>query len=337
MRERLAGKAVRLARRRSVRPAPFARRHLCRGASRRFRILSTVRTVTSTIVAIDIGGTKLAAGIVDDAGRIHERRSVPTPRGAGADADTLLATLTRMIDDLGGATRLVDGVGVGCGGPMTGAGETVSPLNIPAWRNFPLRARLTDHCGLPVWIDNDAKALARGEGWIGAAKGVRDYIAMVVSTGIGGGIVVDGRLLEGADGNAGHVGHIIVEPDGAACGCGARGCVEAEASGTAIARITGRPPAEASTEVRARTGRLVGRAIASAANLLDLQLAVVSGSVALGFGETFFATAQDEIDARCRLDFSRNTRVVPGALGDDGPLIGAAAVARSALDSERAS
>ncbi|MDQ1449387.1 MAG: glucokinase, partial [Actinomycetota bacterium] len=155
----------------------------------------------------------------------------------------------------------------------------------------------------------------------------RDFIAMVVSTGIGGGIVVDGRLLDGAQGNAGHVGHIIVEPGGAICGCGAQGCVEAEASGTAIARITGRPPAVAPPEVRARTGRLVGRAIASVANLLDLRLAVVSGSVALGYGEAFFAAAQAEIDARCRLDFSRGTRVVPGALRDDGPLVGAAAVA----------
>jgi glucokinase len=154
---------------------------------------------------------------------------------------------------------------------------------------------------------------------------------MVVSTGVGGGIVCDGRLLDGADGNAGHIGHVIVEPDGAVCGCGARGCVEAEASGTALARITGRPPAEASAEMRARTGRLVGRAIASVANLLDLQLAVVSGSVALGFGDDFFHAAQTEIDARCRLDFSRGTRVVPGALRDNGPLVGAAAVAFSAL------
>ena len=187
---------------------------------------------------------------------------------------------------------------------MTAGGEAVSPLNIGAWRDFPLRARLAGHTGLPVWVDNDAKALARGEGWIGAAAGVRDYIGMVVSTGVGGGIVVDGRLLDGADGNAGHIGHVIVEPDGAVCGCGARGCVEAEASGTAIARITGRPPAEAPPEIRERTGRLVGRAIASVANLLDLHLAVVSGSVALGYGDDFFAAAQAEIDARCRLDFS---------------------------------
>jgi glucokinase len=281
------------------------------------------------VVAVDIGGTKLAVGVVDARGRIHQRHQVPTP--ATDDADTLFATLTTAIDGLGAAVRSARAVGVGCGGPMSAGGEAVSPLNIPAWRDFPLRARLADHCRLPVWIDNDAKALARAEGWIGAAAGVRDYIAMVVSTGVGGGIFLDGRLLDGAGGNAGHVGHIVVEPEGAICGCGARGCVEAEASGTGIVRSTGGPPADASNEVRARTGRLVGRAIASVANLLDLQLAVVSGSVALGYGATFFAAAQEEIDARCRLDFSAGTRVVPGALGDDGPLVGAAAVALFAV------
>jgi len=281
--------------------------------------------VTDTVLAVDIGGTKIAVGIVAADGRILDRRAVPTPRVP--DADAVFAALTTEIDALGDATRTAGAVGVGCGGPMTGGGETVSPVNIPAWRGFPLRARLAEHCGLPVRVDNDAKALARGEGWLGAAAGVRDYIAMVVSTGVGGGVVLDGRLLDGTDGNAGHVGHVIVEPDGAICGCGARGCVEAEASGTAIARITGGAPADAPLEIRERTGRLVGRAIASVANLLDLQLAVVSGSVALGYGDAFFGAAQAEIDARCRLDFARGTRVVPGALRDGGPLVGAAAVA----------
>ena len=282
------------------------------------------------VLAIDIGGTKLAVGVVDADGRILDRRTVPTPRTD--DADRLFGALSSAIDALDhDAVARAVAVGVGCGGPMTHGGEAVSPLNIPAWRAFPLRDRLNERCERPVYIDNDAKALARGEGWIGAAAGVPDFIAMVVSTGVGGGIVVDGHLLDGAHGNAGHIGHIIVEPDGAICGCGARGCVEAEASGTAIARLTGAPPADASLEVRIRTGRLVGRAIASVANLLDLQLAVVSGSVALGYADTFFTAAQAEIDARCRLDFSRGTRVIPGALADDGPLVGAAAVARFSI------
>src|SRR5436853_7163438 len=97
---------------------------------------------------------------------------------------------------------------------MTAGGELVSPLSIAAWRDFPLRARLADATGVPAFVDNDAKALALGEGWQGAAAGERDFIAMVVSTGVGGGIVLDGRLLDGASGNAGHVGHVIVEPEG---------------------------------------------------------------------------------------------------------------------------
>ena len=181
---------------------------------------------------------------------------------------------------------------------------TVSPLNIPAWRDFPLRARLEALTGLAVALDNDAKALALAEGWTGAARRRRDFLAMVVSTGVGGGIVVDGRLLDGASGNAGHVGHVIVEPDGRLCRCGARGCLEAEASGTAIAAATGRPPAEATPDVVSRTGRLVGRAVASVVSLLDIELIVVGGSVALGFGAPFFAAANDELHARARLSFT---------------------------------
>jgi glucokinase len=275
------------------------------------------------VIAVDVGGTKLAAGLVRDDGTLSA--SVSAPTRLDVDADALFAALTDLVDQLdpAGATA----VGVGCGGPMDAGGEHVSPLNIPAWRAFPLRARLAEHTGLPTFVDNDAKALALGEGWVGAALGARDYIGMVVSTGVGGGIVLDGRLLDGQTGNAGHIGHLIVEPDGRTCGCGARGCLEAEASGTAIERITGRSPAKAPLGIRERTGTLVGRAVASVANLLDLPLAVVSGSVALGFGEPFFDAAQRELDARCRLDFSRGARIVPGALGPDGPLIGAAKVA----------
>jgi glucokinase len=132
---------------------------------------------------------------------------------------------------------------------------------------------------------------------------------------------LDGRL-----GNAGHIGHVVVEPSGRLCPCGGRGCLEAEASGTAIASITGRPPREASAEVVERVATLVGRAIGSVVNLLDLPLAVVSGSVALGFGAPFFRAAQAEMDLRCRLEFARGARVIPGGLGDEGPLVGAARV-----------
>ncbi len=276
------------------------------------------------MLAVDVGGTKLAVATVRDDGVVLERYDTPTP--AHADAATMWSTVVGLIDRLDHGSDAT-AVGCGCGGPMTRGGDTVSPLNIPAWRDFTLRAHLAQHTGLPTFVDNDAKALALGEGTFGAARGVENFIGMVVSTGIGGGIVLDGRLLDGAAGNAGHIGHVIVEPDGRMCACGARGCVEAEASGTAIAAITGHPASQADDAMRVRAGTLVGRAIANVATLLDLQLAVVAGSVALGYGQTFFAAAQREIDARCGLGFARGTRVIAGALGTDGPIVGAACVA----------
>jgi glucokinase len=281
-------------------------------------------------LAVDIGGTKLAAALVDDRGALlpTTRRTAPTP--AGANREAMFTTLTRLVDVVVDASPYeIDVCGVGCGGPMAPGGVYVSPLNIPAWREFPLLERLVDHLGgdMTVVIDNDAKALALAEGWVGAAAGVDSFVAMVVSTGVGGGIVLNRRLLEGALGNAGHIGHVIVEPGGRRCVCGAQGCLEAEASGTGIAGATGAVPADAPAAVRERTGLLVGRAVASVANLLDLRLAVVAGSVALGYGEPFFAAAQAELDRSARLSFSRGARIVPAGLGADGPLIGAAAVA----------
>jgi glucokinase len=273
-----------------------------------------------SVLAVDVGGTKLAAGVVTEDGDVRRRSQVPT----NGDAEAMFAALCAVIEEVreGGETVC----GVGCGGPMAPGGEHVSPLNIPAWRAFPLRSRLREVTGLEVFVDNDAKALALGEGWRGAARGESDYLAMVVSTGVGGGIVLDGRLLDGALGNAGHIGHVIVRPGGNRCGCGARGCLEAEASGTGIRSRTGRAPEDASPADIEDVGTMVGRAVASVCNLLDLRLAVVAGSVALGYGEPFFAAAQAELDACARLSFSSGARIVPAGLGADGPIVGAAAV-----------
>ncbi len=299
-------------------------------------VASTTRSRSSNLIgeqpadllAVDIGGSKLAAAVVGARGEVRCRRAVATP--LTSDPEEVFGAVVGIVDHvLAEAPPGLSACGVGCGGPMTAGGEAVSPLNIPAWRRFPLRSRLAAHVGVPVVVDNDAKALALGEGWCGAAVGQENYLAMVVSTGVGGGLVVDGRLLGGAAGNAGHIGHLIVEPGGRKCRCGARGCLEAEVSGPSILAATGRPPADADLAVRRWAGRLVGRAVASVANLLDLRLAVVAGSVALGFGEPFFAAAQAELDRLCRLDFSRGSAIVPGGLGGDGPLVGAAALARS--------
>jgi glucokinase len=268
-----------------------------------------------------VGGTKLAAAVVDDAGTVLRSATVAT---VADDAEALFSLLAGLVDTVRAGDEVV--CGVGCGGPMAPGGEEVSPLNIPVWRGFPLRSRLAALTGVPTFVDNDAKALALGEGWRGAAAGVGDYIAMVVSTGVGGGIVLGGRLLDGATGNAGHIGHVVVVPDGRRCACGGYGCLEAEASGSSIHAATGRPASSAGPDVVARTGMLVGRAVASVANLLDLRLAVVAGSVALGFGPPFFTAAQAEVDRLACLSFSRGTRVAPAGLGDVGPLVGAAAV-----------
>jgi glucokinase len=288
------------------------------------------------VLALDVGGTKLAAGVVDAAGSVRVARRIPTP--TGGDAGALFRAVVSLLDEvrraegLGGA---IVGVGVGCGGPMTR--RAVSPLNIPAWRNFPLAARLSEALRLPVAVDNDAKAMALGEGWVGAAAGQANYIGMVVSTGVGGGIVLDGRLLQGEDTNAGHIGHVIVAPDGRLCPCGARGCLEAEASGTAIAAKAGAATAVdvvvaarsgdlAAAAVVAEAGTMVGRAVADVANLLDLRLAVVGGGVTSGAGDLLLAPARAEA-ARCaRIEHARSLRIVEAALGPDAGLVGAAAV-----------
>jgi len=280
-------------------------------------------------LSIDIGGSKIAVGLVTRNGELIDRTQFVV--NAQDSSEELFDDLSRAVDAQ--LLRAVDHhgvrpsvVGVGSAGPITTNVETISPLNIPQWRGFELRQRLETLTGLPVFGDGDAKALALAEGWLGEARGIDNFMAMVVSTGVGGGIVLNGQLLDGETGNAGHIGHVIVEPNGRRCTCGGRGCLEAEASGPAIEAITGRSPTQPTYEIMVRTGRLVGRGVASACNLLDLKLVVVGGSVALGFGATFFNAAQRTLDELCTIEFSRKARIVPTRLSDEGPLIGASAV-----------
>ena len=279
------------------------------------------------ILAVDIGGTKLLCGAVTLDGRILGQQRVATPRDNVWDALAALVTQVYTTYDVQFLA-----CGVGCGGPMSDEGDKVSNLHISSWRDFPLRSSLARLTGLPTFVDNDAKAIVLGEAWCGAAVGCRDVIGMVVSTGVGGGIISDGKLMNGDSGNAGHIGHVCVVPGGRLCKCGARGCLEAQASGTAIAEMTGRPAAEASPEIIEQTGTYVGRALASIAALLDSRIAVIGGSVALGFGAPFFAAAQAEIDRQARIAFARGFVVRPTGLGANAPLVGAAAVARRHLN-----
>ena len=189
----------------------------------------------------------------------------------------------------------------------------MSPLNIPGWRDFPLRRRLAEALGVAVHIDNDAKALALGEGWRGAARGERDFIAMVVSTGVGGGIVLDGRLLDGADGNAGHIGHVIVEPDGRLCACGGQGCLEAEASGHGhrgahrAHRRRRRPPRSDAGPVAWSAGPSARRRPCSTCGWPWSPARWRSATAT-----TFFAAAQAELDRTARIEFARGATIRPG-------------------------
>jgi len=272
-------------------------------------------------VAIDIGGTKVEIARVTPAGEITKRIRVETADAQGNLFNQIVVSL-RALDVAPGTP-----IGVGCGGPMERGGTAVSPLNIPEWRNFPLLQALGDITGSVVSIDNDAKALALAEGRYGGARASVNYVSMVVSTGIGGGIILDGHLLDGALGNAGHIGHLIVEPGGRLCACGVRGCLEAEASGTAIRAMTGDDPKSANEEIRRRTGVMVGRAVASVASLLDVTQFFVAGSVALGFGRPFFEAANETAESLVGLSFARAVSVQPSTLGADGPILGAACVA----------
>ena len=283
----------------------------------------------SQVLAIDVGGTKVASGIVDTNGNTSHKSKIQTVVPV---AETLYSRLLQMAKNtLELANGPVEAVGVGCGGPAKHSYQLVSPLNISEWRDFPLREKLEQDLQIPTYVDNDAKALALAEGWVGTAKQCRNFLAMVVSTGVGGGIVLNGNLLEGADGNAGHIGHVFVDPHGGKDANGVSGLLEGSASGSALQRALGSPAVNANTETRKKVGELVGRAVASVANLLDLQLAVVSGSVALGFGNIFFEAAQSTIDQLSKIEHANGTKIVPSELADEGPLIGAGAVGFRAL------
>jgi len=281
------------------------------------------------ILAIDIGDTSFEAGLVTFRGELLDRSRADVETDVGPQSH--FAALARVVAEQLEQARDQHGVrvraiGVSCPGSIERNCESVSPVSVPSWRRFTLREHLHELTGLPVYGDLDAKAMALSEGWLGAARGATSFCTITVSAAIGGGLVLDGDLVDGASGNAGHVGHIIVEPGGRRCFCGARGCLDAEASGLAVATITGRPHTEPTYDIMRRTGRLVGRAAGMICTALDVDLVVVGGSVAMGFAATFFNAAQEEIDAVARVGQGTAARITPVRLGDRGAIVGAGAV-----------
>lgn len=311
-------------------------------------------------VGFDIGGTKLAAGLVDDRGALLSASRVPTPAGPAAGPEQVwsaLASLAAGVLAAAGVARTdLGGVGIGCGGPMRWPQGIVSPLNLPAWRDFPLRDRVaewlagSDMTAPTVRIHNDAVCFAIAEHWRGAARGADATLGVVMSTGVGGGLLLGGRVVDGHTGNAGHIGHVLVDPDGPVCGCGARGCLEAVARGPALVRWANQqgwlpegggadgnhPTAEQlaadarggnSTAVAAfaRAGRALARALVSTANLLDLDVAVIGGGLS-NAGPLLFEPMRQELGARLTMAYARRLQVRPAVLGGTAGVVGAAAL-----------
>jgi glucokinase len=302
----------------------------------------------AAVLALDVGGTKLAAAVVDDSGRILGRGRVPSPKGIDPEAlyEALLACAAAALRGADVAPGDLEGIGVAAAGPMVWPSGEVSPLNMPAWRGFPLRKRLAEEFDAErVLIHNDAVGLTVGEHWRGAGSGTANLLGMTVSTGVGGGLILGGRLFHGASGNAGHVGHVVVEPDGPVCACGGRGCLEAIASGpntvrhalddgwrprpgvvadgVALAAAAAAGDAVALRNL-ARAGRAVGTAIASCASLLDLEVAAIVGGFSQS-GPSFWEPLQQAFAAHAGFPFAAACRVVPGQLGGAAGLLGAAA------------
>ncbi|WP_084961630.1 ROK family protein [Thermoactinospora rubra] len=315
-------------------------------------------TPTSTVLAIDIGGTKLAAALVDASGAILRSGTAPTPERE------VFGALAGLVGRVAEGNR-PQAVGIGCAGPLDVAAGTVSPVNIASWRDFPLRDHVRELTGLPTVLAGDAQCFALGEHWLGAGRGSAALLGVVVSTGIGGGLVIDGVPLLGPSGNAGHVGHMSVDPYGERCPCGGRGCVERYASGPNMVRWAlengwrpGSPAASGAGDTasasRAAGGGGVpdGRALArdagagdpvavaafergaralaamvvSATAAVDLTTVVIGGGVA-GAGEVLFGPLSRAIDDLAGLGFVRAVQVRPTALGVRAGLAGAAKLA----------
>lgn len=307
-------------------------------------------------VAIDIGGTKIAGALVHPDGTMTATTRTPTPRDA--DADAVMAAVTEVVADLSRSPLWPSVVrcGIGSAGPVDASRGTVSPVNIGAWREFPLQdrvaAQLAAHgADVPTVLAGDGVAMTAAEHWLGAARGHANALCMVVSTGVGGGLVLNNQLHPGPTGNAGHIGHISVAFDGAPCACGGHGCVESIASGTAIARwalAQGWTPADDVTAAGVaaaaaagdpialaafdRAGRALAAAIAATATLVETDIAVIGGGVAAS-GDTLFTPIRTHLAAYATLSFVKDLQVVPAALGTHAGLIGAAAAALMLLPS----
>jgi len=311
------------------------------------------------IIGIDLGGTNIVAGCVaEDGSAIHGVRSVPTGVEQGPDAvvDRIIATAQESLEE---AHWIVPGlkpigVGIGAPGPLdTRAGIVLLTPNL-GWVNMPLRDRMMKGLMLPTALDNDANCAVLGEWWQGAARGTRHAIGMTIGTGIGGGIILDGKLYHGASDIAGEVGHMTIDANGRRCKCGNYGCLEAYASGPNIAlraveaiesgavsslpsyvggdlrKVTAQTVYEAAhadddlaLEVVRDTAKFLGAGVASLINIFNPEAVVICGGVTLA-GPSLFEPLQREVSRRAFRPAVKVCRIVPGALPGTAGVFGAA-------------
>ena len=292
-------------------------------------------------IGVDLGGTNLRASAIDGEGRILRKISTPTNLAAGPDAVVAdMVTAIRQIRNDLGVEDLI-GVGIGAAGfILMEKGVITSSPNLPGFDDYPLRDRVEEQLQIPVILENDANAAALGEKWMGAGRDVDDLVLLTLGTGIGGGVIIGGRVLHGCVGMAGELGHMTVVPTGNPCGCGNTGCLEKHASATAVsamAKLMGlgddltseqvyRLAAEGTEKARVvfrMMGQALGTALANLVNTFNFPLYLLSGGM-LPAWDLFAPAMFEEVRRRSYVYRHSPTRIEKAILGNEAGLYGAA-------------
>jgi glucokinase len=304
------------------------------------------------VIGVDLGGTNLRTALVSQNGAVADKVKEPT-RASDGHAKVVQKLIESIKAQQVRALRsgnAVAAVGVGVPGVIHAhTGVVVKSPNFPDWNNLPLKKDLEASLALPVFIENDANAAALGEQWRGAGQGIKSMILLTLGTGVGGGIILDGRIWAGADGMAGEIGHMTIMPDGRRCGCGNTGCLEMYASSRGIvmtyqerssltAMITSEEIYQSardgdvlSGDVLKDMGRLLGIGIANLINIFNPEMIVIGGGVKDAW-PLFIESTRAEIRKRAFEYPATRTKIVPSMLGDDAGVIGAAALAFQKLN-----
>lgn len=295
-------------------------------------------------IGVDIGGTKTAIAIVDETGKIADQVKIQTNTTARPEAviEQINGEIDQLIQSDNIPVHQLQGIGIGAPGPLdVNKGKITSPPNLPNWKDVSIVEMIEDYFRLPVRLENDANAATIAEDWIGAGSPYRDFVYVTVSTGIGAGIISDGKLLTGQSGNAGDIGHTVVDPSFGRCTCGQEGCLEVVASGTAIARhgsfimkkeLTtqevfdlyekGEPKI---VSLITKVFKRLGAGCVSLINTLDTEAIIIGGGVS-NVGAPLFDTLQDYVNRYALNPKGRHTRIIPAKLQQDPGVIGAAAL-----------